>query len=268
MSDAELLTSWIAVWERAIDDFLTLLEEVPEREWSTPTELPGWDVHAVVAHIAHLEALLAGARHEEVEIGEPAHVKSPMGTFTEQGVVARRDHTPAELLKEIRESVAVRSAELAADPPSDADAPAPGIFGAIGWSQRTLLRNRPLDVWMHEQDVRRATGRPGNLDSPAAHHVVTYLLESLGIVVAKRVGCPSGTSVVVAVDGVGTHAVRVNDAGRAETVEPPAEPTVHLAMTVADHTVLAGGRGVPDSVRVTGDRALAERILAAMAVTP
>lgn len=268
MSDAELLAGWIEVWKQSVDDFVALLDQVPEEEWSTPTALPGWNVHAVVAHIAHLEALLAGARHEETEIGSPTHVKSPMGTFTEQGVVARRGRTKEQLLDEIRTSVTTRQAGLAADPPTDAAAKAPHVFGAIGWDQRTLLRNRPLDVWMHEQDIRRAVGRPGNLDGPGAHHCVTYLLESLGVVVAKRAGCPAGTSVVVDVDGVGTHAVMVDDNGRAQTVEPPADPTVHLAMDVAQHTELAGGRGRPAGIRVTGDAAVAEQVLAAMAVTP
>ena len=268
MSDAEMLAGWINVWKQAVDDFVAVLAEIPEAEWSTPTALPGWDVHAVVAHVAHLEALLAGARHEDVAIGEPEHVKSSMGTFTEQGVVARRGHTKEQLLDEIRRSVEVRARELDAAPPTDATAKAPHVFGAIGWDQRTLLRNRPLDVWMHEQDVRRAVGRPGNLDGPGARHCATYLLESLGVVVAKRAGCPAGTSVVVEVDGVGTHAVLVDDNGRAQTIEPPADPTVHLAMDVAEHTQLAGGRARPTGIRVAGDAAVAEQVLAAMAVTP
>ncbi len=36
---------------------------------------PGWDVHAVVAHTAHLEAVLAGAPEETVAIGEPSHAR-------------------------------------------------------------------------------------------------------------------------------------------------------------------------------------------------
>ncbi|WP_110207760.1 maleylpyruvate isomerase family mycothiol-dependent enzyme [Nocardioides daejeonensis] len=270
MSDAEELAGFISVWQRAVDDFSLLLEEVPADAWATETDLPGWDVHAIAAHVAHLEALLAGAAHEEVEIGSPAHVKGMLGTFTEQGVVARRDRSPAELIDEIRRSVAVRADELAAAPPTDGDAPAPGLFGAIGWSQRTLLRNRPLDIWMHEQDIRRAIGSPGNLDSPAGAHVVAYLLEALGVVVAKRAGCPAGTSVVVEVDGVATTACLVGDDGRAAFVEPPASPTARLSMSVEAYAVLAGGRGAADDVdvRIEGDTEVAERVLAAMAVTP
>ncbi len=270
MSDAEELAGYVDVWKRATEDFVRLMADVPESEWSTPTDLPGWTVHDQVAHIAHLEALLAGAPHDEVQIGEPEHVRSPMGTFTEQGVMARKDRTAADLIDEIRSSTAARHAELLANPVTDGAETAPGLFGAIGWNQRTLLRNRPLDVWMHEQDVRRAVGREGNLDSPAGKHVVTYLLEALGVVVAKRAGAPAGTSVVVEVVDHGTVAVEVGDDGRASFVDAPTEPTVRLSMPFNSYVVLAGGRRTPADVDVTvsGDRDLAQAILASLAVTP
>ena len=49
---------------------------------------------------------------------------------------------------------------------------------------------------MHEQDVRRAVGRPGGLDSAPARHTADYLAESLGYVLGKKVGAPVGTSLV------------------------------------------------------------------------
>ena len=55
----------------AINDFTGLLEQIPAEQWSTPTDLEGWDVHAVASHIAHLEAILAGGSEETVEVGEP-----------------------------------------------------------------------------------------------------------------------------------------------------------------------------------------------------
>jgi len=267
---SEELRGYVDVWWQAVDDFAALLEKVPEEQWSAPTDLPGWDVHAVAAHTAHLEALLAGAPHDEVEVGEPAHVRGMMGQFTEQGVVARRDHSPDELINEIRSSATARHTHLLGDPPTDPDAPAPGVFGMIGWSTRTLLRNRPLDVHLHEQDVRRAVDRPGNVDSPAAVHSADYLLESLGVVVGKRVKAPAGSSVVVAVDGHAPAAVRVADSGRAEPVEAPAEPTVRISTDREAYLLLAAGRRRPEDgrVRVTGDADLAGRVLDALAVTP
>ena len=81
-----------------------------------------------------------------------------------------------------------------AEPPTDPWGQPPVTFGGIPWDWRTLLRNRPLDVWMHEQDIRRAIGRPGGMDSAAAKHTADYLADSLPLVVAKRVAALQGAA--------------------------------------------------------------------------
>jgi uncharacterized protein (TIGR03083 family) len=267
------LTTAVATWWRAINDFTTLLEELDAADWSRPTDLAGWDVHDVAAHTAHLESLLVGAPHAEVELVDTAHVKSPMGTFTEQGVVARRGASPDELINEIRESATSRNTALLADPPTDPDAVAPGLFGAIGWSVRTLLRNRPLDVWMHEQDVRRAVGRPGNLDSPAARHSAEYLSESLGFVLAKKVRAPVDTTVALQVDGLPPRVACVAPDGRGRLLaDAPATDEVDATIRcdLESFLLLAGGRRAPEPglVRISGDTDLGLRVVEALAVTP
>jgi uncharacterized protein (TIGR03083 family) len=271
MSDAERLATYVETWWQAIGDFTALLDTLPEEVWARPTDLAGWDVKAVAAHTAHLESLLSGGPDETAGIGEPPHVTGPMGQFTEIGVVSRRDRSPASIIEEIRTTTTARHDDLLADPPTDAAAPAPGIFGLIGWNQKTLLRNRPLDVWMHEQDVRRAVGMPGGMDSPAAKHTADYLAESLGFVLAKRVGAPAGTTVVLELDGSDPAAFGVNDSGRGERLaEPPEAPTVRLSMDRESFILLAGGRRAPDTgtIRVEGDDLLGHKILDTLAVTP
>jgi len=267
-NDAHRLAGYVEVWWQACDDFTRLLEKVPADQWSTTTDLPGWDVHAVVAHTAHLEAVLAGAPEETVQVGEPSHARGLMGLYTEQGVVARRDRSPDELITEIREATTRRHTALLSDPPTDAEAKPERIFGGLPWTWERLLRNRPLDVWMHEQDVRRAVGLPGGLDSEPARHTSDYLTESLGLVVGKRVAPPAGTSVVLEVTGSPAYAVRVGDDGRAQPIEPHPDPTVRLRLDREDFIVLAGGRRAPSSARVEGDQELGHRILGAFAVTP
>lgn len=269
--DAARLAGYIDVWWQAIEDFTSLLEELPQDAWSTPTDLPGWDVHAVAAHVAHLESSLAGDPQAEVdgiEVGSPAHVTGPMGVFTEQGVVARRDRSADELINEIREGATRRHTMLLADPPTDATATADGFAALVGWTWERLLRNRPLDVWMHEQDVRRAVGRPGNLGSPAARHTADYLCESLGYVVGKRVAPPAGTTVVLEVEGSPARAVAIGEDGRARSVEPPTEPTTRIVLDRSDFVVLAGGRRAPETVGITGDEELGRRVVDGFAVTP
>jgi uncharacterized protein (TIGR03083 family) len=269
-SDVEL-TGYVDLWWQAVNDFTTLLERVPAEQWSTPTDLPGWDVHAVAAHVAHLESLLAGGEHVDVEVGEVPHARGMMGRFTEQGVVARRDASTDDLINEIRAAATARHTALLADPPTDPDAPAPGVFGAIGWSTLTLLRNRPLDLWMHEQDVRRAVGLPGGMESAAAQHTADYLSEAFGFVVGKKVAPPAGTTAVLAIEGSPVVAVEVDESGRGQRLaDVPAEPDVRLAMDRESFIVLAGGRraATPGAVTIEGDADLGASIVTQLGITP
>jgi uncharacterized protein (TIGR03083 family) len=271
VDDREELAGYVEVWWQAVNDFLDLLEEVPEEQWSTPTDLPGWDVRAVAAHTAHLEGILAGAPEETADVGEPPHVTGLMGLYTEIGVVNRRNATPDEIINEIRTAVTQRHTRLLEDPPVDADGLPSPIFGGVPWTWRTLLRNRPLDVWMHEQDVRRAVGLPGSMDTVPARHTAEYLAESLGFVLGKKVGAPAGTSLVLEMAGSPPFAFVVNDAGRGErSSEPPAEPTVTLRTDRESFIRLAGGRcdAEPGAVTVEGDQDLGARVVASLATTP
>jgi uncharacterized protein (TIGR03083 family) len=196
-----------------------------------------------------------------------------MGWYTEQGVLARRDRPPGTLLAEIRASTQARHAALTERPPTDGTALPERIFGGLPWTWERLLRNRPLDVWMHEQDVRRAVGRPGGMDSPGAQHTADYLTESLPVVVAKRAGAPPGTSVVLRVTGSPTVAVVVGDDGRGSTLaesDVVGQPTVRIDTDRESFILMAGGRRPADeqAIAVEGDPELADRILAALAVTP
>jgi mycothiol maleylpyruvate isomerase-like protein len=74
VDDREELAGYVEVWWQAVNDFLALLEQVPEEEWTTPTDLAGWDVRACAAHTAHLEGILAGGPEETADVGEPPHV--------------------------------------------------------------------------------------------------------------------------------------------------------------------------------------------------
>jgi uncharacterized protein (TIGR03083 family) len=271
VTDAERLRGYVDVWWQAVGDFTAFLDRVPTEEWSTPTDLAGWDVHACAAHTAHIEAVLAGETVETGLFDAGSHVANLTQAYTKQGVLARRGSTPQELIDGIRTSAALRHELLLADPPQDAGEMPPVTPGGIDWNWETLLRNRPLDVWMHEQDVRRAVGRPGDMETPAAQHTADYLLEGMPMVLAKRAGAPPGTTLVVAVEGSRRTSYGVADSGRAGVLpEIPADPTVSLSMSRESFIVLAGGRRTPGDVTVTveGDTELGARILAGMALTP
>lgn len=271
MNDASRLAELVETWRQAVAEFVALARDVPEDQWHLATDLAGWTVKDNVAHTAHLEAVLAGAPEETVAVEESAHVRGLMGLYTEQGVVARRDRDMAALADEIETAAATRYAALQADPPTDGSAPPPKTPGDVPWSTATLLSNRPLDVWMHGQDIRRALGRPGGYDTPAARHVLAVFGAALPMVVGKRVAPPVGTTVRLDVpDADESWTVVVGDDGRAALVDPVDAPTVRITLSAEDFVVLAGGRRpvAATSPKVEGDTALGDAVLANLAVTP
>src|SRR5690606_28192202 len=144
-----------------------------------------------------------------------------------------------------------------------------GVPG-LSWTWSTLLRNRALDVWMHEQDIRRALEQPGNLDTPPALHTARYFAESLGYVIAKRAKAPAGTTVVFELRGAPPVAFGVSDEGRGVPLpQVPGEPSVRIRLDLESYIVLAGGRREPveGAVEVEGDEELAWRILGSLAMT-
>ena len=75
------------------------------------------------------------------------------------------------------------------------DEPRIGPFGPT--TLLGLMESRVLDLWVHEQDIREAIGRPGNLDGPAAAHTVRMLFDALPRLVARRAGVPAGHAVTI-----------------------------------------------------------------------
>jgi uncharacterized protein (TIGR03083 family) len=271
MKDASRLAELIETWRQAIAEFVALARDIPEDQWDLPTDLEGWSVKDNVAHTAHLEAVLAGAPEESAPVEEAPHIKDLAGFYTEQGVVARRDRDMTALADEIERAAATRHAALQADPPTDGASPPPKTPGDIPWTTERLLSNRPLDVWMHEQDIRRALGRPGGFDTPAARHTIAVFGAALPMVIGKRVAPPAGTTVEIGVPEAGqTWTVAVGEDGRAAAVAPTPVPTVRITLGAEDFVVLAGGRrGVEaTSPVIDGDVELGHAVLANLAVTP
>ena len=155
----------------------------------------------------------------------------------------------------------------------------PGPFGTTTLGE--LLAVRTFDIWMHEQDVREALGRPGGLDSGAAALAISQLFAQLPRIVARDAAIEPGNAVVLDLTGptVGRAGARVEEQdGRArgialftgEADEHPDVVTTSLTMSTAVAGRLAGGRRAPDDLHVVvhGDDDVARRVMTAMAITP
>ncbi|MFI6521950.1 maleylpyruvate isomerase family mycothiol-dependent enzyme [Spirillospora sp. NPDC050679] len=267
-----LMAANSAAFEQTVRSTIALAAEFGPREWARPTECPGWSVQDVVSHIVGIELMLLGEDpapgHVLPDDGFP-HVRNEMGRMMEPAVDVRRSRSGEQVLAELRD---VLERRLAALPGIDPDEPTLAPTGHPT-TQAGFMGFRAFDAWIHEQDVRRAVGRPGNLDAPATVCARRIMVPGLPVVVAKRAGAAPGRSVVFEVTGPVefTERVLVGDDGRAALADGlDREPDVRLRMDWETFVRLAAGRCAPADVAVAveGDRELAGRVLAGMALTP
>ena len=106
-----------------------------------------------------------------------------------------------------------------------------------------LLQNRAIDVWVHEQDIRRATNRPGGLDSTGARVTAVTFAAAMAYVLGKRVAPAAGMQVVWEITGPSgfTVSLRVGEDGRAAEQQDTADGR-HPARDGSGDVHRAGGR--------------------------
>lgn len=250
----------VTAWRHSLESTLSLARELSDPDWTAPTECPKWTVKDVYAHLLEGERWMAAG-----------HPRLPdLTSWTEQGVLAWRDTPPLAVVEELRRAYEQRRYQLARRP-VDPETPAHLPMGQRSTLEQ-LLRIRVLDVWAHEQDVRRAVGRPGNLASPGAAVAGDLFVAALPRIVAKSAQALPGSVVRLTTRGEVSVDVAVStDRGGVGTlVAPGRNATAHLIMSWEAYTRLSCGRGTSadHDIRLVGDRGLAERVLAHLAVTP
>jgi uncharacterized protein (TIGR03083 family) len=247
----------------AIDDLCALLSD---EEWDRPTECPGWSVKDNLSHIIGTEsAAFLGRPAPDHDAGEKPWVRNPGGAANEVQVDFRRPHTPAEVLAEYREVVAERTKQLDALSEADLNAESwtPIGKGTVG----DFIAIRVMDCWVHEQDIRRAVGKPGGYGNEVAAHAFGRHASAMPFIIGKKVAPPEGTTVLFDVEGFDPMAVAMTSP-RASVVDAPDNPTVTLHMSHETFTRLSCGRGenatVARDVKIEGDEALGRQIVASM----
>ncbi|MGA5268154.1 maleylpyruvate isomerase family mycothiol-dependent enzyme [Streptomyces lydicamycinicus] len=268
------LQSSIDAWTHSIEAITELVTPLVEGEWNRATGLPGWSVRDVVSHVIGLECeMLGDPRPIHTLPRDLYHVRSESARRMEVQVDVRRHHTAPEMLSELEYTVIRRSRQLR----NETRQPDAEVRSPLG-EDRTLefvLQQRAFDVWVHEQDLRRALGKPGNLDSPGAHVTRDLLVKVLPGIVAKRAQAPADSAVVFDVSGPleFLRTVRIDGEGNA-TIDGSVSlgPTLTLALDWDTFHQLACGRVRPsvvtEQIKIDGDAELAAAILDHFAVTP
>jgi uncharacterized protein (TIGR03083 family) len=230
-----------------------LSEGLLDDEWTRPTGCPGWTVHDVVAHVVDLETRLRDGG--VVEVGA-----------TEEGVAERRSLSPDALVGALESAIGARLAQLAPLTERDLETPSATPIGTV--TLRDALAMRTMDVWVHEQDIRRALGRPGHDRGPVVSAAVDYLAQFLGLVVARRAEAPDGASVQFEV-GDDSFGVAVMDR-RGSLVAAAPNATVTLTMSAPAFAAFVGGRtdASVDEVDIVGDERLGRRVLDSLGFLP
>lgn len=259
----------VAAYEQTVRSTIALAETFGPADWELPTECPGWSVRDQISHMAGVERGLLGDPEPPHQIPDDLpHVRNDMGRFMEVAVDARRARPGPAIVDELRDALDRR---LAAFPGIDPDGATGLPDGRMG-TYTELMSFRAFDCWTHEQDVRRAVGRPGNLAAPAAERARDILSRALPFVVGKRAGAAPGESVTLEVTAPVSFTLHVvvGDDGRARFTEALAGPTLALGMDWETYARLSCGRIPAESadVTVTGAADFAHRVLTAMAVTP
>jgi len=269
------------VTTRSVDPVVALLDEewgaiyalareLADAEWDLPSECPGWSVRDLVAHMIGTESSLLGAPAPAPLVDLPAFVHNPVGAGNEAWVVPRRSLPAAQVVEEFRSVTARRLEEMRAWPEERFAVVGPSPVGQVPY--REYMRVRIMDCWVHEQDMRVATGRPGHDTGPVARLALDRLASAMSYVVGKQAGAPEGSCVRFAFRGPVLERldVAVRD-GRAAVADAAAE-VVSAELDLDDETFwrLACGRVSGPAARdaglvaVSGDVDLAHRVLDAM----
>jgi uncharacterized protein (TIGR03083 family) len=261
------LQPYIDAWTETIEAISELVSTLVDGEWNRATECPGWSVRDVVSHVIGGECEALGDPRPIHSLPRDLfHVVDEPTRYLEVQVDVRRHHTGPEMTAELEYTVIRRSRQLRNEKRAPDHTVNHPLYGSM--TLERFLELRVFDVWIHEQDIRRALRQPGNLNSAAAYVARDVLMRRLPDTVAKTAGAPPKSAVVFDVSGPVEflRTVRVDESGEGRVDSSPSlGPVVTFTLDWETYVRVACGRVRPrrvaDKVKIEGDLELAERIL-------
>lgn len=162
--------------ERAGNGFASLVRHVADNQWDLPTPCDGWNVRAVVGHVA------AGSRM--------AAALADGASRNDAISILGMDHLGADPVGSIE--AALNAQLVAFRQPEVADRILPHPAGDMPGAQ--VLRFRVGDVLVHQWDLARAIGADDTLDAGLVHEVIDAISPMVPMMAASGVfgAGPSG----------------------------------------------------------------------------
>ncbi|MDP9343645.1 MAG: maleylpyruvate isomerase family mycothiol-dependent enzyme [Actinomycetota bacterium] len=244
------------------DRTLALLRSLELAQWDLDTDLPGWRVREVVAHLITTDrAAVNGTLALQV-----MRSTDKLERWNDRQVVKWADRPPTELLLAL-ERWGRRFRRLARTVPGAVyRMPMRTMYGR--GRAGLLLWARPFDEWVHRQDIRRALAMPEEEADLAP--IAGFVLATIPSATLPEVDC-RGT-VAVELEGVPLRPW-VFDLGARSVLDEPAEQAgSRVSVNGTRFVVTAAGRGTfadleaEGALRVEGDRAAADALLAKLRI--
>jgi uncharacterized protein (TIGR03083 family) len=236
-------------YRRAASAFDATLGSLSEADWRTPV-LRDLDVQGLVGHLIGVEDDMRRCLRGDPAVADAEHVES-----TTAAAAAQSGRPPALTRADWRRA-AGRSLDLVrlTDPGTKV------ALHGMRLSLAPLLVIRAFELWTHENDIRRATGRAASVPDPSTLRLMTELAARLLPRAVTRAGlaAPLDVHLVLTGPGGGTWDVAVGG-------DAPAPAGVSIVTGAVGFCRLVANRVTPADldVHVTGDPAQATAVLAA-----
>ena len=248
---------------RAADAFYGLLGALSEDGWKTQA-LRGLDVQGLVGHLTGVEEDTHRALAGDPAVADAEHVES-----TQHQAVRQAGRSPALTRDEWRRAAEVtlelaRAAgrDLAADGDASEHGAARIAVHGIRLPLGDLLVVRAFELWVHDNDIRRAVGLRPSVPDPPVLRLMSDLAARMVPYAAARMGLhPVDVHLVLTGPGGGTWDVAIGQG----TGRDPGQEGVVIVTDAVGFCRLAANRLTPAELgpHITGDEARVASVLAA-----
>jgi uncharacterized protein (TIGR03083 family) len=247
--------SAVEAFRRALASLDRLLSSLTPDEWYRPA-LRGLDIQQLVGHLTGVERdFQAGLHAPGATYEDSDHVAS-----TDPVAAAQRGRPPARTHEEWRTATAETMDILGGAETSPTRLGDVVHLHGLHLPLGSLLVVRTFELWTHEEDIRRATGRPLQAPDAASLRLMTQLAVAMLPAGMRRAGRPGDgrwARIVLTGPGGGTWQAPLGAIPDGPRLEGPVD--VRIVVDAADFCRLVANRMDPGAIAtvVTGDDALA-----------